>query len=338
MPSDRYARQAALAVIGPAGQQRLSTSTVLVVGCGALGSTQAELCARAGVGSLVLVDRDIVELSNLHRQSLFCERDVRDRLPKAAAAERRLRDINSEIRVEGIVADLTAANVVELIRRVDLVLDGTDNFETRYLLNDAAVREGKPWIYGGVLATEGMVLPVDPGSGPCLRCVFPEPPAGHGAPTCETLGVLNATVAWVAALQVVEALRRLTGATPVPAELRALDVWRGWISSVKAPRDEDCPCCGQRRFEFLEEGRGSSSTVLCGRNAVQITPEKPGAPDLRKLAAALAAVGPVTMNGLVLDFEVAGRRLVVFPDGRVLVMGTTDTAEARTLVAKYVGS
>ena len=338
MPSDRYARQAALAVIGPAGQQRLAASTVLVVGCGALGSTQAELCARAGVGSLVLVDRDIVELSNLHRQSLFTEQDVHDRLPKAAAAERRLREINSEIEIEGLVVDLTAANVVELIRRADVVLDGTDNFETRYLLNDASVREGKPWVYGGVLGTEGLVLPVDPGTGPCLRCVFPEPPDGRGLPTCETLGVLNAAVAWVAALQVVEALRRLTGAPPAPPELRALDVWRGWVSSVKAPRAEDCPCCGQRRFEFLEQGRGSSSTVLCGRNAVQVTPEKPGALDLEQLAAGLRPLGTVAMTGLVLDFEVAGRRLVVFPDGRVLVMGTTDPAEARTLVARYIGS
>lgn len=338
LPGERYARQVALEVIGPAGQERLARSSLLILGCGALGSTQAELAARAGVGKLTVVDRDVVELHNLQRQSLFDEQDVRERLPKAAAAERRLRLINSEIAVEGLVTDVTAANVLELVRGADLVLDATDNFETRYLLNDAAVREGKPWVYGGVLGTEGLVMAVRPGQGPCLRCVFPEPPQGHLVPTCETLGVLNTAVAWVAALQVTEALRLLCGAPQTEPCLRSLDIWRGSLRSVAVQQSEACLCCGERRFQFLDEGRGTSSTILCGRNAVQVTPERPLVVDLAALAGRLATLGRVAQNGLVLELEAGGRRLVVFPDGRVLVMGTTDPAEARSLVARYLGS
>jgi len=334
----RYARQAALEVIGTAGQAALSRSTVLIVGCGALGSTQAELLARAGVGRLILVDRDVLEWHNLQRQLLFDERDVRERMPKAAAAARRLRAINSEIEIEARVIDVTATNVVELLRPADVVIDGTDNFETRYLLNDAAVQAGKPWVYGGVLGTDGTVMTVRPGSGPCLRCLFPDPPEGHRLPTCETRGVLNTAVAWVAALQVTEALKLLVRDPAAEFRLHAVDVWRGTVHTVAVQRHDACPCCGARRFEFLSGERGSSSTVFCGRHAVQITPEHPSAPDFADLRQRLAPLGTVTVNGLLLEFTGEGRRLVVFPDGRVLVLGTTDTAEARSLVAKYIGS
>ena len=205
--SSRYDRQAVLEVIGRAGQEALARSTVLVVGCGALGSTQAELLARAGVGRLILVDRDVLELHNLQRQLLFDEQDVRERMPKAAAAARRLRAVNSEIAVEALVTDVTATNVAELLRPADLAIDGTDNFETRYVLNDAAVQANKPWVYGGVLGTDGTVMAVRPGQGPCLRCIFPDPPDAHLLPTCETQGVLNTAVVWVAAFQVTEALK-----------------------------------------------------------------------------------------------------------------------------------
>ncbi len=332
----RYARQAVLGVIGPEGQETLSRSTMLIIGCGALGSTQAELLARAGVGRLILVDRDVLELHNLQRQLLFDEHDVRERLPKATAAARRLRAINSEIEIEEVVADVTAGIVEGLVERADLVLDGTDNFETRYLLNDAAVRAGKPWIYGGVVGTDGMVMAVRPGQGPCLRCLFPEPPDARHLPTCETTGVLNAAVVWVAALQVAEAIKVLVGA-PGESRFHMLDVWRGSSSPILVRRDETCTCCVERRFDFLSGDRASSSTVFCGRNAVQVTPERPAAMDLRALRERLAPLGPVTLNGLVLEFVRGNRRMVVFPDGRVLVMGTTDTAEARSLVATYVG-
>jgi molybdopterin-synthase adenylyltransferase len=337
-PGARYSRQSALGVVGAVGQRRLLESTVAIVGCGALGSTQAELTARAGVGRVLLVDRDVLELHNLQRQILYDEQDVRDRLPKAVAAARRLRKVNSEIQIEDLVADVTAANVVELFRRADLVLDGTDNFETRFLLNDAAIREGKPWVYGGVLGTEGTAMAVLPGKGPCLRCILPEPPAAAHLPTCETQGVLNTAVVWVAALQVTEALKLLVGDDSSEFRLHALDVWRGSVSSVRAKPSQDCVCCGKRRFEFLDSTRGSSSAVFCGRNAVQVTPERPVAPSFEQLAERLRPLGVVTVNGLVLEFASGEHRLVVFPDGRVLVMGTTDTGLARSLVARYLGS
>lgn len=333
----RYARQSVLDVIGRAGQRKLSDAAVLVVGCGALGSVHADLLARAGVGRILLVDRDVLELHNLQRQTLFDERDVRERMPKAPAAARRLRVVNSGITIEEEIADVTAANVEPLLRRADLALDGTDNIETRYLLNDAAVKAGKPWVYGGVLGTGGAVMAVRPGDGPCLRCVFPEPPSPGELPTCETLGVLNTAVAWVAALQVTEAIRLLVGG-PVDGHcLHSLDVWRGAAVPVKVERAAECPCCGQGVFEFLESGRVSSATSFCGRNAVQIAPERKTAPDFDRLRETLSPLGPVTVNGLVLEFSVDGHRLVVFPDGRVLVMGTTDTARARSLVARYIG-
>ena len=334
----RYARQEILGVIGRAGQEALGRSTVLVLGCGALGSVQAELLARAGVGRLILVDRDVLELHNLQRQLLFDEQDVRERLPKASAAARRLRAVNSEITIEAVVTDVTASSVVDLVRSCDIVIDGTDNFETRYVLNDAAVQAGKPWIYGGVLGTDGTVMAVRPPEGPCLRCVFPNPPDAHELPTCETRGVLNTAVVWVAALQVTEALKLLVKAPAADFKLQALDVWRGSVRSVAVQRDETCICCAQRRFEFLSGERGSSSTVFCGRNAVQVTPESKTAPDFAGLRERLSPLGSVTVNGLVLEFTCGEQRMVVFPDGRVLVMGTTDAAAARSMVAKYLGS
>ncbi len=336
---ERYARQTVLDRIGAAGQEKLAASSVLVLGCGALGSAQAELLARAGVGRLILADRDILELHNLQSQLLYDEKDVRERLPKAEAAARRLRAVNSSIAIEPVVADVTAANVKELLARADLALDAADNFEIRYLLNDAAVSAGKPWVYGGVLGSDGMVLAVHPGRGPCLRCLFEDPPEMGSVPTCSSFGVLNTAVAWVAALQATEALKALLGVEDAGFKFSTLDIWRGTVSSVAAERRADCPCCGGRRFEFLDSKRGSSSSaVFCGRNAVQVTPERRLAPDFARLRERLAPLGAVTFNGVVLEFTGGGRRLVVFPDGRVLVNGTTDTAEARSLVAKYIGS
>ena len=336
---ERYARQTVLGAIGAAGQRKLAESAVLAVGCGSLGSALAEFLARAGIGRHILVDRDILELHNLQSQLLYDESDVRERLPKAEAAARRLRAVNSMIKIEPVLADVTAANIKELVERADLVLDASDNFETRYLLNDAAVSAGKPWVYGGVLGSDGMVLAVHPGRGPCLRCLFEDPPEMGLIPTCNTFGVLNTAAAWVAALQVTEALKCLTGAEAAEFKLHILDIWGGTVTAVAAERRAGCVCCGQRRFDFLDSKRGSSSSaVLCGRNAVQVTPERRLAPDFARLRERLAPLGAVTFNGVVLEFTCGERRLVVFPDGRVLVNGTTDTAEARSLVAKYIGS
>ena len=336
---ERYARQTVLESIGKAGQRRLAESAVLVVGCGALGSAQAEFLARAGVGRLILADRDILELHNLQSQLLYDEKDVVERLPKAEAAARRLRAVNSSIRIEPVIADVTASNIRELVGRADLVLDAADNFETRYLLNDAAVSAGKPWIYGGVLGTGGMVLAVQPGRGPCLRCLFEDPPEMGSGPTCSTFGVLNTAVAWVAALQATEALKFLVGVKAEEFKLHTLDIWGGEVNAVAAERRAGCACCGERRFDFLDSKRGSSSSaVLCGRNAVQVTPERRLAPDFARLTERLKPLGAVTFNGVLLEFTCGERRLVVFPDGRVLVNGTKDPAKARSLVAKYIGS
>lgn len=335
----RYARHSALSFIGQAGQRKLSESSVLVLGCGSLGSAQAMLLARAGIGRLVLADRDIVDACNLPTQILYDERDVAERTPKAEAAARRLRAVNSGIIIEPVIADVTASNVEELLGRADLALDAADNFETRYLLNDAAVKAGKPWVYGGVLGTDGMVMAVRPGAGPCLRCLFETPPDMGLVPTCDTFGVLNAAAAWVAALQVSEAIKLLLGGANAGSSLHMLDIWGGTAEAVSAERRTGCPCCGERRFEFLDSRRGSSaSAVFCGRNAVQITPERRLAPDFAGLRARLEPLGAVTFNGVVLEFTAGARRLTVFPDGRVLVTGTKDTAEARSLVAKYIGS
>ncbi len=249
---DRYRRQAALRVVGPEGQRKLAASTVLVVGCGGLGSAQAQFLARAGVGRLILADRDIIQLYNLPYQFIYDEKDVTERMPKAEAAARRLRAVNSGITIEPVVVNVTAANVEELLARADLLMDATDNFETRYLLNDAAVKAGKPWVYGGVLGTDGTVMAVRPG-GPCLRCLFPEQPAEGLLPNCDAYGVLNTAVAWAAALQVTEALKFLTGAPDKDFKFHTLDIWQGSVSAVSAERRADCVCCGQRRFEFLKK-------------------------------------------------------------------------------------
>lgn len=248
---DRYARQTALPVIGEEGQRRINASTALVVGCGALGSTQAAWLARAGVGRMLLVDRDIVELHNLHRQMLYDEDDARARLPKVVAAANRLRSVNSEVCVEPTVDFVTAQNVIGFVRQADVVLDAADNAATRYLLNDACVREGKPWMYGGVMGTRGVAMAIFPQQGPCLRCVFDDPVSVMSEP-CATFGVLSTIVGWVAALQVTQALKLLAGGTPALTRLHQLDIWSGQGGSAIARRNPQCVCCGQNRYEFLD--------------------------------------------------------------------------------------
>jgi adenylyltransferase/sulfurtransferase len=336
-PLYRYSRQLVLPGIGRSGQEKLLKSSVLVVGCGALGSAQSEMLARAGVGKLIIADRDVLELHNLQRQLLFDEDDVAARTPKAPAAAKRLRKINSGIEIADLVADVTSLNVEKIIAGADVVLDGTDNFETRYLLNDVCVKAGKPWVYGGVLGSEGMVMAVRPGRTACLRCVFPDPPDSTSQPTCETNGVLNTVVAVVAAWQSTEILKLLLGHPDAGGVLRSFDPWKGIANAISVSREEECPCCGHRDFEFLAAKRGSSATVFCGRNAVQVSPSEETALDLERLAGRLGEVGKVAFSGMLLEFETEGKRLVIFPDGRVLVMGCTDKAVARSLVARYVG-
>ena len=334
---ERYSRQILFAGIGEAGQEALLGSHAVIVGCGALGSFQAAALARAGVGRITIIDRDYVESSNLHRQWLFEESDASEALPKAAAAERRIAAINSSVTVRGVVADLTAENAAELLEGAGVILDGTDNFDTRYLINDFAIRAGVPWIYGAAVGSYGLALPVLPGLSACLRCVYPEPPSGI-QPTCETAGVLNAIISAVASFQVADALKILSGHShAVRARITTMDLWEGRVRQIDAPpRDPECPACGRREFAWLEESRRGPVT-LCGRNAVQIH-ERPRPIDLAELKRRLEPLGEVRANEFALRFLSSPYEITVFPDGRAIVKGTSDTGVARSLYAKYIGA
>ena len=333
----RYSRQILFPGIGEKGQEALLASHAVVVGCGALGSFHAAALARAGVGRLTIIDRDYVEPSNLHRQWLFEESDAAESLPKAAAAARRIAAVNSAVEVRGIVADLTARNAEELLGGADVMLDGTDNFEARYLVNDFAVSRGIPWIYGAAVGSYGIAMPVIPGHTACLRCVYPDPPAGV-QPTCETAGVLNVIISAVASIQVADALKILCGGvSQVQPRITTIDLWYGGIRQIEAPaRDPDCPTCGKREFSYLEERRRPPVT-LCGRNAVQVH-ERERPLDLAELKKRLAPLGDVRASEFALRFRVEPYEMTIFPDGRAIVKGTSDEGVARSLYARYVGN
>ncbi len=332
---ERYSRQILFPGIGEAGQQALAGAHVAVVGCGALGSFHVAALARAGAGRITVIDRDYVEPGNLHRQWLFEESDAAQALPKAVAAARRVAAINSLVEIRCAVADLTASNAAELLAPAQLILDGTDNFPTRYLINDYAVCRGIPWIYGAAVGSYGLTMPVIPGRTACLRCVYPDPPSAP-QPTCETAGVLNAIVSAIASLQVAAALKILTGhAAELMARITTVDVWEGSIRQISAPApDPDCPTCARREFSYLEESH-REPVALCGRNAVQI--HERGAIDLAHLEARLAPLGEVRANEFVLRFLTGAYELTIFPDGRAIVKGTSDLGVARSLYARYVG-
>jgi molybdopterin-synthase adenylyltransferase len=333
---ERYSRQILFTGIGRSGQEALIRSQAAIVGCGALGTFHAAALARAGVGSITIIDRDYVEPSNLQRQWLFEESDAAEALPKAAAAERRLGRINSAVRVRAVVADLTAANAADLLGNADLILDGTDNFETRYLINDFAVSRSIPWIYGAAVGSYGLAMAVLPGRSACLRCVYPDPPPG-AQPTCETAGVLNAITALVASLQVADALKILSGhADLVEARITRADLWSSVLRQTETPpRDPDCPTCSRREFSFLDETRRAPVT-LCGRNAVQIH-EHNGVVDLCALEERLRQLGEVRANEFALRFRTGTYEMTIFPDGRAIVKGTSDLGVAKSLYARYVG-
>ena len=332
---ERYSRQILFPGIGEQGQRRLLDSHVAIVGCGALGSFQAEALARAGVGRLTIVDRDFVEASNLQRQWLFDESDAAAALPKAIAAQRSLARVNSGVRVSGVVADLTPENIEELLGEAGLILDGTDNFETRYLLNDYCVSRGTPWIYGAAVGSYGVTMPVLPGKAACFRCVYPEAPAGP-QPTCETAGVLNPVTAAVAALQTAGALKWISTGSLEPG-LTTLDVWSGTVRRIDLPpRDPQCPACGLRQFPHLA-GENRAPISLCGRDAVQIH-ERSRPLDLGDLRLRLEPLGEVRANDFGLRFFCQPYEMTIFPDGRAIVKGTTDTGVARSLYARYIGA
>ena len=345
---NRYHRQVLLPQIGDAGQARLGAVRVLLVGCGALGSVLADQLVRAGVGWLRLVDRDVVETTNLQRQVLYDEKDAANGTPKAAAAADRLRRVNSAVQVHPVVTDVHAGNVEDLAGLgrdgppMDLILDGTDNVETRYLLNDVAVKHGIPWVYGACVGTEGRMMAVRPPDGPCLRCVFPEPPGPGELPTCDTAGVLGPVAAVVASLQAVAAFKLLTGhGEAVAEELVTLDLWSGrWRqTSLAGARRADCKTCGRREFEFLERG-ADRSVSLCGRNAVQVRPGVGRGLDLGVVADRLKGCGAVEQTPHLVRCrwdDGTDLRLTVFPDGRAIVQGTNDPDRARSVYARWVG-
>jgi molybdopterin-synthase adenylyltransferase len=334
---ERYSRQILFREIGEQGQERLLASHAVIVGCGALGSLQAMALARAGVGRLSIIDRDYVETSNLQRQFLFDESDAADALPKAAAAERHLRRINSGIEIHGIIEDLNPSNAGELLDGAEVILDGTDNFETRYLINDFAVSRGIPWIYGAAVSSYGLTMPVIPGRTACLRCVYPEPPAG-AQPTCDTAGVLNALTAAIASLQVADAMKILSGrCEALIPHITTIDVWSGSIRQIdQPPRDPDCPTCAHRNFIHMSGGT-RAPVSLCGRNAVQIhAVTRPI--NLAELKTRLDPLGQVRANEFALRFVRAPFEMTIFPDGRAIIKGTTDPGIARSLYAQYVGN
>ena len=337
----RYARQVLLPQIGPAGQERLGRAHVLIVGCGALGCHAADQLARAGVGRISIADRDLVELSNLQRQTLFDESDIGQ--AKAQAAAKRLCRVNSQITIVPLVLDVWAANVEHVLESVDLILDGTDNVQTRYLLNDAAVKCGQPWIHAACVGTEGRVMVVSP-DGACLRCVFPDPPPAASLPTCDTAGIMQPAAAAVASLQVAQAIKLLTGNwTAAEQQLWRLDVWSGRVSTIHLAdaKNADCPCCGRREFNFLQSP-GDSAIALCGRDTVQIRPARAWSGDeLQRALAKLKQAGELKTNGAFSRctlYDPGHITITCFTDGRLLVHGTSDTGRAKSLVARYIGA
>ena len=336
---ERYNRQMLLAEVGEAGQEKLLAASVAVIGCGALGTVVASSLVRAGVGRVKIVDRDYIELNNLQRQILFDEEDIARGLPKAVAAAQKLRRVNSQVRIEPLVADVNPGNVEEIIGDVDLVLDGTDNFETRFLVNDACVKHGIPWVYGAVIATYGMTMVIVPHRTPCFRCFLAEMPTPGSTPTCDMVGVLGPAVNIVASLEVTEGLKLLMGKEKeLHGRLIYVDAWNGALERLELEkRDGLCPACDLRQFEFLEAREGSYLTSLCGRDAVQVNVRGEAVVSFPALAERLNSVGQVTFNDYMLRFLVDAYELTVFPDGRAIVKGTTDEAVARTLYARYIG-
>ena len=337
---ERYARQLILSEIGVEGQRRLLASTAVVIGCGALGTHIANGIVRAGVGRVRVVDRDFIELNNLQRQLLFDEEDIAQGLPKAVAAANKLRRINSQVQVEAVVTDVTPDNVEQLVGDADLVLDGTDNFETRLLLNDACVKLDIPWIYGGVVATYGMMMTIIPHQTPCFRCFLNELPAPGSTPTCDMVGVLGTAAAIVAGLEVTEGLKLLTGQEQaLHRRLIYFDAWAGSLERLEMGKGETpCPACDLGQYEFLEAEAGSWATTLCGRDAVQINVRRETTVAFPQLAERLRAVGQVSFNDYMLRLRVDDYELNLFPDGRSIIKGCTDPALARTLYAKYIGA
>lgn len=336
----RYSRQVLFEGIKAEGQARICASRVAIVGCGALGAMQASLLVRAGVGTLRMIDRDFVDESNLQRQVLFDEEDLRAVLPKAVAAERKLRAVNSLVNVEGILDDVNPSSVARLLGGFDLILDASDNFDVRYLVNDFAVKNRTPWIYGACVGAYGLTFPILPGETPCLRCVFENKPPAGASHSCDTAGVIGPIVVSIAAIQVAETLKVLSGAHDrLCRKITSVDLWDTQFQSIDLPPvNPDCPCCGRSEFPFLDGLLGAEVTTLCGRNSVQIRGHRGARIDLDRLARRLQPVGRLERNRFLLRAEIDGYQLTIFSDGRAIIGGTYDLGVARSLYARYVGN
>jgi molybdopterin/thiamine biosynthesis adenylyltransferase len=336
----RYSRQILFDGLGREGQARIMTARVALVGCGALGTVQASLLARAGVGTLRVIDRDFVEESNLQRQILFDEDDVRNLVPKAVAAEKKLRAANSLVQVEGIVEDVNPSTIGRLLDGFDLIVDASDNFDVRYLVNDYAVKTGTPWVYGACVGSYGLTFPILPGETACLQCVFESAPPAGFSPTCDTAGVIGPIVGTIASMQAAEALKILAGRRDkINRRITAYDLWENRREAFNLPaRDPQCLCCGQHQFEYLEGTRGADATTLCGRNSVQICQRAQTRVDLDALARRLAPLGALEQNRFLLRANIDDYQLTIFANGRAIISGTYDLAIAKSLYSRYVGA
>lgn len=330
---NRYSRQILLPEIGSEGQKKLGKARAVVIGCGALGTHALSFLVRAGVGQVVVIDRDIIDISNLQRQALFTEADVGR--PKAKVAEERLRHVNSDIEIWGVVADVNYTNVQKFVRGASVVLDATDNMDTRFLVNDACVKNRIPWVYAGAVGVTGMVMAIVPG-GPCMRCVFPQLPQPGELPTCDTVGIINTLPSAVASIETTEAFKILLGKEHSNG-LFVLDLWQGELQRIKVKRNPECETCGKGDFEFLQAKKRKLVVSMCGRNAVQIVPTKELKGDLKDLRDTLSRQGEASIVDGVLKFKKRGVELTVFPDGRTIISGTTDLAKAKTIFSQYVG-
>jgi adenylyltransferase/sulfurtransferase len=336
MTIERYIRQSTLSQIGEAGQERIGAARVVVIGLGSLGTVSSELLARAGVGFIRIVDRDYVNLSNLQRSALYTEQDAADALPKAIAAKQHLTAINSEITIEEAITDVNAATVDQLIRDVDLVIDATDNFATRFLLNEACHKLKKTWIYGGAVGSIGSMMVIAPG-GPCLRCLSPTTPTPGSYPTCASVGVLATTTSIIASLQVTAALKLIVGQPADPGRYLTLDVWDMTLDEITIEPDPACTCCALENYEFYGKPLTALSTELCGRDEYQVLPSEKQEVNLVQLGAHLRDQGAVTVSDFILTFDNGDIRFKLFTDGRAMIKGAQSSDAALSLYSEYIG-
>ncbi|MCH2693291.1 MAG: ThiF family adenylyltransferase [Acidobacteriia bacterium] len=339
---ERYSRQILFSEVGSQGQQHLIESRVAIVGCGALGTVQAEILCRAGIGHLTLIDRDFVEKSNLQRQTLFNEQDAENSLPKAIAVKQHLNKINSLVDVEAQVVDLNYLNAESLMEGIDCILDGTDNFETRFLLNDISYKKRIPWIYGAAVGSSGLTMTIIPGQTPCFRCIMESLPLPGSTPTCDTAGILSPIASIVSSLQVTEAIKILTGkTTQINSKLLCLDIWKNswqWLEIASSSKSHDCPVCHSGKLEFLKGNHSTSTTTLCGRDSVQIFQSEGKKVNLPELGRRLQLLGTVSFNRFLLRFKCKDAEIIVFLDGRSIVKGTSNHQLARSLYSRYIGN